>query len=137
MSIRIDPILGIIGTIRPKDIVPQHRVLSIVALWDPVVHIVCFGIKDFPSPDRHDHVVARVIQAREKASHGQETKGCGQMNLQEPSAEKEGPQVIVLAQEEFERVYVDGIDIRATRSLLVMVMFVNVAVDAFNVQEPV
>jgi hypothetical protein len=59
------------------------------------------------------------------------------MNLQEAAAEKEGPQVIVFAQEEFERVYVDGIDIGATRSLLVMVMFVNVAVDAFNVQEPV
>lgn len=59
------------------------------------------------------------------------------MNLQEMTTKKEGPQVIVLAQEEFEWVHVYGIDISATRSLLVMVMFVNVAIDAFNVQEPV
>ena len=50
-----------------KDDVPKNNVLSIVALGDPVVNIVCLGIKDFDSKQRKDNVVTGVVDA------GQET----------------------------------------------------------------
>jgi len=95
---------------------------------------VGFGIKDCDSSqDGNGHVVAGVIEAGQNASNGHETKACHDMHLEASSPKKDGPQMIVFTQQKLDWMDIDGVIATSAWCFLMMMMFMYVSVDCFDV----
>ena len=122
-----------------KDVVPKHRVLSVVALRDAVVDVVGFGVVERDATEeRNDDIVPGVIQSGDDRPDAQKEEGTGDVNLhvQHPTTQKERPEMVVFSQNVFDGMHVDGIFVGTAGCLLGVVVLVNVSVDGFDVQEP-
>lgn len=121
--------LCVMRTICTQELVPVHNVLRIIRLRHSVMHIVRFRIEE----TGYHHVVARVVERR-KHSSSQNKENDG---VQVRRDKEDCHQVKILAQDEFNGVDIDGVQIATRRRLLLVVMLVNPGIKPTNMQEPV
>ena len=120
--------------VKAENVIPEHCVLSIIRLRDTMMNIVGLGIKNGQATQSKDHVVPSMIQPGHKAPDSQKQDGRDHVHGYEKGGRQiERPQVIVFAQKEFQWMHVNGVHIGTARSLLMMMMFVYIDVDTFNV----
>ena len=125
--VSIELLICRIGSIRPEDPIPEHGVLTIVALWKPVVHIVGLDRVDI----RDVHIKASVVQRGEDSADDDEEDSSEHVAGNQVDGEK----VEVLADQELDGVDVHGIGVASTGRLLSVVVLVDVGVDEPEVQE--
>ena len=94
-----------------EQVIPEHNVLPIIALWDAVVDIVDFGIVQCHTKEGDDAVVPSMVQSGKDGANDEEDDGRGGVKLhaQRPTIQKARKDVIVLAKEEFHGMDVDGV----------------------------
>ncbi len=122
---------------RAKDVVPEHEILPVVRLGEPMVHIVIPHFIQSTTPPGRRHVKPRVIQRRQKPSQNDEhQRGVDMDRDHKPGHQPQGKQMIVLSDQKFNGVDVDGIYVTATWSLLTVVVFVDVFINTPMMQAP-
>ena len=103
-----------------KDVVPEHDVLTVVALWNTVVDIVHLRIIDCQSKYRNDNVVARVIEAGQYSTDRQEQNTSNNVDLETQgiAAKEKRQKMIVFSQEKLKRVHIYRIDVGSTSRMI-------------------
>lgn len=102
--------------------------------------VVRFRVEDFYATEQSQHdVVPGVVDPREDSADGQEQYCADDVDgqLEVPGAQQQREEVVVLAQEELDRVDVDGVDVGTTGRLLDVVVLVDERIYRFDVQSPV
>ena len=92
--------------------IPEHNVLSIIALWDAMVNVVNLGIVQCYPKEGDDTVVPSMVQSGKDCANDEKDDGRGSMQFhtQCPTIQKARKDVIVLAKEEFHWMDIDGVD---------------------------
>mmetsp|Transcript_81225 Transcript_81225/g.159414 ORF Transcript_81225/g.159414 Transcript_81225/m.159414 type:complete len:121 (+) Transcript_81225:123-485(+) len=118
--------------------IPKHGILSIIALWNPMMYIMGFGIINGISQDGKDNIIAGMVPSSQDSTNGQKEKNRQGMNLKvkDPTTQKQRPEMIVFSQDIFYGVYIDGIFIGTTGCLLGMMMFVNETINGLDMKGP-
>ena len=117
---------------RTHDVIPQHDVLPIICVWYGMMRVVCAYREDGYGCEgdvQRRNIEPRVVEGGEAAPHDEEEDARdGVDGNQEPRREVDGEDVVVLAQYELERMYVDGIGIATCGHNLPVMMLVHVRV---------
>ena len=97
-----------------QKIIPEHCVLSVVALWDPVVHVMCLGVKELDAKHFKDHVVPGVVETSHETSrdHKQQTREW--MDRKATVVEVDGQQMVVLSKHKLNGMHIDRVGVAAT-----------------------
>ena len=114
------------------DVIPQLDVLPIICVWYGMMRVVCAYREDGYGCEgdvQRRNIEPRVVEGGGAATHNEEEDARdGVDGNQEPRREVDGEDVVVLAQYELERMYVDGIGIATCGHNLPVMMLVHVRV---------
>lgn len=99
--------------------VPEHDILSVVALWDAVVNVVNLGVVQCHAKEGDDAVVPSMVKTGEDRANDEKDYGRGSMQFhaQCPTIQKARKDMVILAKEEFHGMDIDGVDGGSARKL--------------------
>lgn len=139
LCLGVDAIVWVVGTIGSKDIVPEHGVLPVVALGNPMVDIVGLGIVNGHSQYLEGEIESGVVQARENPTQRQKEESAHnvEFKVHHSAVQKDSEQVVVFTEGELDGMDIDGIDGGSAGCLLYVVVFVDERVQCLNVKKSV